>query len=130
METTLFMADDSVIILRALTEMFSKIPGLKLVGSAETVESAKEAIARLDPDIVILDYQFKQGNGLEIVRFILESQLERNPRIFIFTNYGYPALKRECLAQGADFFFKKIGELELLIKEIKNICHQSSNNGG
>ncbi len=119
MEKTLFIADDSPDIIELLIDVFSKIPNLEIVGTAETIKNAKESIKILKPDIIILDFQFENGTGLEILKFIRVNNYKSI--VLFFTNYGYSELKEKCLKEGADYFFKKITESKMLIKEIKKI---------
>ncbi len=119
MKTTLLIVDDSPIIVKSLMEIFSEMSGLDIVGTADDVDSAIESIAELKPDIVILDYQLKKGTGIEVLRYIRKNKY--NTIVFIFTNYGYSEYRKHCMEEGADFFIKKIGETNTLIKEVESL---------
>ena len=43
-------------------------PLLEIAGEADGVESAGEAIARLGPDVVLLDVHMPDGGGVEVIR--------------------------------------------------------------
>lgn len=119
---TLFIADDSPIVLKSLIEAFSEDSSLEIVGTAESVKEAIESIRKLKPDIVILDFQFKEGTGIEILKYIRDNKFKSI--VFIFTNFGYSELRELCFKEGADFFFKKLGESGELIEEIRKISLQ------
>ncbi len=119
MKTTLLIVDDSPIIVKSLVEIFSEMSNLDIVGTADDVDSAIESIAELEPNIIILDYQLKKGTGIEVLRYIRKNKY--NTKVFIFTNYGYPEYRKYCMEEGADFFVKKIGETNTLIKEIESL---------
>ncbi len=122
MKKTLFIADDSTIVLKSLIDAFSEDSSLDIVGTAESIKEAIESIRKLRPDIVILDFQFKEGTGIEILKYIRKNKYKST--VFIFTNFGYPELRELCYKEGADFFFKKLGESVKLIEEIRKISLQ------
>ena len=122
MPKTLFIADDSPVILKSLKEIFSEMNGIDLIGTADSVEDTLACISKQVPDIIIIDYQFKKGTGIEIIRYIREQKL--GTIIFVFTIYGYDEYREQCINEGADFFIKKIGETNILIEEIEKIIHK------
>lgn len=63
----LLLADDHPMI-RAAIEVLLRGTGFELVGMAGNGEATLEAVERLSPDILLLDLQMPDGNGLDVLR--------------------------------------------------------------
>ena len=63
-----FVADDSAALRRRLTEMFSLIEGIEVVGEAQDAPETLASIRALQPDVVVLDIQMPGGNGIDVLR--------------------------------------------------------------
>ena len=63
----LLLADDHPMI-RAAIEVLLRGTGFELVGMAGNGEATLEAVDRLHPDILLLDLQMPDGNGLDVLR--------------------------------------------------------------
>jgi len=64
----LLIVDDSLLIRRALRECFRSDPEIEVVGVAENGLRALEQIEALHPDIVTLDIEMPEMNGLETLK--------------------------------------------------------------
>ena len=105
-----FIADDSLIVRERLVTMLAELPGVEIVGQAEHVAEAINAIQKFQPDVVILDIRMPGGSGLDVLRNI--KQNEPAPMVIILTNYPYPGYRQKCLQAGADFFLDKSTEFD------------------
>ena len=63
----LLLADDHPMI-RAAIEVLLRGTGFELVGMAGTGETTLAEVERLNPDILLLDLQMPDGNGLDVLR--------------------------------------------------------------
>ena len=63
----LLLADDHPMI-RAAIDVLLRGSGFELVGMAGTGEATLESVERLHPDILLLDLQMRDGNGLDVLR--------------------------------------------------------------
>ncbi|RLE20534.1 MAG: hypothetical protein DRJ50_10585, partial [Actinobacteria bacterium] len=50
-----FIAEDHVVAQAGLDFLLSRVPGVEIVGHARDGEAALEDVARLEPDILLLD---------------------------------------------------------------------------
>lgn len=104
------IADDSRVVVERLSDLLKEVPGVELAGRAGDATQAMRCIRRVNPDLVILDFQMPGGTGLDILRAI------RSKRpglcVVICTNYPYQQYRQECLAAGADYFLDKSSEFE------------------
>lgn len=81
----LLIVDDSLLIRRALRECFRSDPEIEVVGVAENGLRALEQIEALHPDIVTLDIEMPEMDGLETLKN-LRSQGSAIP-IIMFSKY-------------------------------------------
>ncbi len=45
-----------------------RVPGFRVVGAAETLTDAAEQAAVLEPDLILLDLYFPEGNGIDLLK--------------------------------------------------------------
>jgi DNA-binding NarL/FixJ family response regulator len=64
------IADDHPVFRVGLQALLGSLPDAELVGEASTGEEAVEAAVSLQPDVILLDLQMPQGNGIEAARRI------------------------------------------------------------
>jgi DNA-binding NarL/FixJ family response regulator len=115
----LLIADDSSLLQGYLMDTVRRFQEIRIVGHAEDVPHAVESVAKLKPDVVILDIQMPGGSGIDVLETIKKSK--PSPIVIMFTNYPYPQYRKKCLAAGADFFFDKSLEFDALTDTLKNL---------
>ncbi len=69
------IVDDHALVRDGIRKLLGQEPGLEVCGEAEGVVDVKRRIDALAPDIVIVDLMLKDGNGLDLIKWIGE----RNP---------------------------------------------------
>lgn len=80
--TRILLADDHPMIRTAI-DVLLRDTAYEIAGTAATGEEALYAVAELAPDILLLDLQMPEGNGMEVIR-VLEARGGR-PRIVVLT---------------------------------------------
>jgi two-component system, LytTR family, response regulator len=98
------LIDDEPLALSRLAAGFARIDGVEVVGTAADGVSAAQAVARLAPDLVMLDIQMPGMNGLALAR-----ALDAAPRpdiVFVtaFDHYAPEAFAVEAV----DFLLKPV----------------------
>jgi two-component system response regulator DevR len=116
---TVYIVDDSDVMRERLAELISDIVGIKLAGQSGNPFDALQNIKTQHPDIVILDIRLPGKSGIDILKDIKK---ESPPTIVIMiTNYPYRQYRQGCMAAGADFFFSKIDEFEMIAQALRRI---------
>lgn len=130
----ILVVDDSVVIRRLVTTALEQVPEFEVVGTAANGKLALARIEQLKPDVVTLDVEMPEMNGLEALRAI---RAKRYPcRVIMFstlTERGGQATL-EALALGADDYATKasnIGSLDRsmltlrdeLVPKIRHLLH-------
>ena len=69
------VVDDTIVYRKAISDIIEEIPGVELVGVAHNGKIALAKIATLKPDILTLDIEMPQMNGIEVLTEIQKSKL-------------------------------------------------------
>ena len=130
------IVDDSVVIRRMLSNELSRDPDIEVVGSAATGKIAVSKIQETPPDVVTMDIEMPEMDGLTAVTEIRKT----HPKlpIIMFSTLSQRAAKEtlEALSRGANDYVTKpanVGSATLamqrvreeLIPKIKNLAAQS-----
>ncbi len=122
-----FIVDDSEALREELIALLSRYEEIEIIGQAGDSIEAKNAIPKLNPDVVILDIRMPGGNGIEVIRNIKKD----NPKcvVIMFTNYPYSQYRKRYMKLGADFFFDKSSEVEKVIEVLGKMVRDSTQSG-
>ena len=102
------VVDDSVVIRRLVTHALEEEPTLEVVGFASNGSLALARIPQLNPDVITLDIEMPEMDGLEMLRQL--RQQYPNIRVVMFstlTERG-AAMTLQALALGADDYVAKV----------------------
>jgi two-component system chemotaxis response regulator CheB len=101
------VVDDSVVIRRLVVQALSEDPALEVVGSVSNGILGLAKVAQTTPDIVTLDVEMPEMDGLEMLREL--AKLAVRPRVVMFstlTERGASATL-DALGLGADDYVTK-----------------------
>lgn len=104
----LFIVEDSIPVRERLVRTLEGLHGLEIVGTAEDVSPAIEALSATPPDALILDLQLPSGSGLQVLRAV-RSKLPRM-RVIVMTNFAAEPYRKAAMAAGAEVFLDKSAE--------------------
>ncbi|HET7315963.1 MAG TPA: response regulator transcription factor [Sphingomicrobium sp.] len=99
------LADDEPLAIERLTFLLNDIAGVEVVGTACNGHEAAERIGALRPDVVFLDIQMPEQNGLRVAGGLGEEE-ERPEVIFVtaFEHYAADAFEVDA----ADYLLKPV----------------------
>lgn len=118
----IFLVEDSALLRERLTRMVSSVPHTHVVGFAASSKEALEKISRTKPDVVILDIRLAQGTGYQVLQELKRQQ--NKPTVIVLTNYAYPPYRKKYLQGGADYFFDKSTEFDLLLRALQQLRYR------
>ena len=109
---SVYIVDDSQVMRERLTESVADIAGVEIAGQSGDPFEALDRITKSHPDVVILDIRLPQRSGIDLLKDIKERPAA--PIVIMITNYPYHQYRQACMAAGADYFFSKIDEFEMI----------------
>ena len=114
---TVYIIEDEEIMRNLLTTFFSTtFPEFRIVGTSGDGAEAMQQCIELAPELVIVDIQLPEVNGLEILHLL--KRKFPNIKILIFTGKTSPQTIRIAVHGQADGFINKVSGLAELEKAI------------
>jgi CheY-like chemotaxis protein len=110
------VAEDHPAVAKAVGRLLSL--DCDVVETVADGSAVLEATQRLQPDVLVLDMNLPNGNGLEACRQI--AQAHPRTKVIVFTAMNEPDLKQRAFEAGASAFVFK-GDRDLL-PTIKRLC--------
>ena len=102
----ILIADDSIEIRKRVCELISELAPQHNIFEAETGQQALDLFNEHHPDLVIMDLQMPEGNGLAVIKLIRQGPYHKT-RIVVLTHHGEEAYRKRCLELGVDGFIHK-----------------------
>jgi two-component system, LytTR family, response regulator LytT len=112
METSIrtLIVDDEPYSRDELKHLLGSFPAIKIVGEAESGESAILSAIQLQPDVVFLDVEMPKMNGMKAAKALLE--LKKAPLVVFAT--AYPQFAAEAFRYNAiDYLLKPYDEEQI-----------------
>jgi DNA-binding NarL/FixJ family response regulator len=122
--TRLVVIDPQPAVRTGLALLLRGEPGLVPVGAASGAHDGLELVERQRPDVVLLEHQLLDGDGLATCRRL--RALEPAPRVVLYTADGDPALHVIARVAGADGLVDKAAEPEVLFEAIRRVARGGS----
>ena len=69
----MLLVDDSAVMRELLAHLLNADPGIQVIGAARNGEEAIEAVGRMKPDVITMDFHMPKMNGLDATRKIMET---------------------------------------------------------
>ena len=111
------VVDDSAPLRRRVAAMLEEIPGVAVVGEAETPSEAVQVIQATTPDVIVLDLRLREGVGLDVLQQV--RLLGCSARVLVFTNHPAEVFREVYTAAGAEAFLDKSRDSEQLVQRIE-----------
>ena len=85
---------------------------MRVTATAETEGEARALLERQEFDVLVVDVELRQGNGIGVVKHARSQPAagKASPLIIVLTNYALPTVRERCIAAGADYFLDKMRE--------------------
>lgn len=116
---SIFMADDDAGFVRAYERFFLKIPDLRLLGVANSGRGLVERVDELTPDVLLLDIEMPESNGIEIARRL--QQLNLPTKIVMLTAFDHDDYVYRAMNCGAAGFLLKNSSPAQILSAIRSV---------
>ncbi len=107
------LADDHALLRHALATLLDARHDVSVVGEASDGREAVDAVARLHPDVVIMDVAMPRLNGIEATRQI--HARFPSTKVVILSAYGDALAVGQTVAAGASGFIIKRSDIDELV---------------
>ena len=114
------IVDDHPAVRLGLQTALAAEPGLSPVGAASSAAELGPLLYRTDPDVVLLDYQLPDGDGLTLCRGIKLAVPSR--RVILYSAFADASMTVPAIVAGADGIVHKGGRPQELFGAIRAVA--------
>lgn len=114
------VVDDHDLVRMGISRMLSDVPGLNVVGEADSGESAVLQARALKPDVVLMDVRMPGIGGLEATRKLL--QHDKHLRIIAVTVCDEEPFPTRLMQAGAAGYVTKGAALDEMVSAIRQVA--------
>ena len=119
----ILVVDDSVVYRKIVRDVLFKIPDIEIVGVASNGKLAVDKIELLKPDLLTLDLEMPEMNGIDVLKYINKKQYSTGAIMLSgFTHEG-AQVTMDALSNGAFDFIVKPGKSTLQENQDKLYAH-------
>lgn len=108
MTIRVLIADDHALVRRGLEQLVGSAPDIDVVGTVADGAQAVEAVARLAPDVVLMDISMPVRDGIEATRQVIAAH--PNVRVVMLTSFADQRKVVDAIAAGASGYLLKDGD--------------------
>ncbi|MDP6821804.1 MAG: response regulator transcription factor [Dehalococcoidia bacterium] len=127
MTVRLLLVDDDDLVRTGLKMILESDPDFEIVGEASNGLEAVILTERFNPDVILMDIQMPEMDGIEATRRIsTESPDDESPRVLVLTTFEQNEYVFQALRAGASGFLLKRTPADDLIAGIKVIAEGDS----
>ena len=122
MTVRVLLADDEQLVRAGFRLILGAEPDFEVVGEAGTGAEAVRLATKLDPDVVLMDIQMPEMDGLEATRQIAALRRTDSSRVLVLTTFEVDEYVYEALRAGASGFLLKRTPADDLVAAIRVVA--------
>jgi DNA-binding NarL/FixJ family response regulator len=116
------LADDQALVRGGLRSILEQEPDITVVGEAGNGRQAVEVCRRLRPDVVLMDVQMPEMDGISAARELLTGPSCLGLRVVMLTTFDLDEYVRPALAAGVSGFLLKDTPAEQLGNAVRTVA--------
>ncbi len=116
----ILLADDHTILRDGLKTLLTTESNYEIIGEADNGATALKLVEELNPDVLILDINMPQLNGLEVLRSIRQKKLA--VRVLVLSMYEAERYILDSFSAGADGYLNKMANMSDFFDAINTIA--------
>jgi DNA-binding NarL/FixJ family response regulator len=121
---SVLICDDQAVVREGLDAILSTAPRIEVVGLAAEGQEAVDMVARLHPDLVLMDLNMPHMNGVQATRHIREAYPE--VAVLVLTTYTTDEWLFDAIRAGASGYLLKDTRRDDLVKAIEETTRGKS----
>ncbi len=122
--TRILIADDHTLLRDGLRALLASIPDIEVLGEAATGQEALRLATELQPDVILMDIQMPDMNGIEATRQILRTSPHMG--IIILTMFKDDDSVFAAMRAGARGYVLKGADQAVLLRAVRAVANGES----
>ncbi len=118
------LADDHAVVRAGIRQFLEQAGDIQVIGEASDGEMAVEMIARMAPDVAVLDIQMPKATGIEVSRRIRANRWPIG--VLILTSYDDDPYISAVLKTGANGYVLKTASPDEIIHAVRDVYQGKS----
>ena len=118
---SVLLVDDSKVVRKRLKEMLAEACEDCELLEADAPNIALETLKARYIDVVIMDIRMPGGSGMDAIADIKAARPDAV--VIMLTNYSDSYYKNRCIEMGADQFYDKSSEFDLVIEAVRSLAN-------
>ena len=99
-----------------------KAHGLDVTLTEKDGKAVLEALSRQQPDVLLMDLFLPRLDALGVLEGMKKMELTTRPQVMVMSGFDNPALEREIMTAGADYYFLKPFDAGAMSQRILALC--------
>ncbi|MDF8263432.1 response regulator [Luteipulveratus flavus] len=116
------IVDDQAMVRQGIGALLGAQPDISVIGEAADGAQAVREVARLGPDVVLMDVRMPEVNGLEATATILAAPAASRPHVLMLTTFDIDDYVYEALRIGACGFMLKDAPADELARAVRVVA--------
>ncbi len=117
--SNVFIVDDHPIVRQGLGQLIDHEPDLKVCGEASSVQEARAALSRSQPDVVIVDLSLRDSDGFELIKDIRSKY--RHLPVLVLSMHDESVYAERLLGAGANGYIMKQAAADQLLIALRRV---------
>lgn len=117
-QVTIGIVEDDVVLRECLSQMVSDVAEFSFIGAAATLAAGFELLAS-EPDVLLVDLQLPDGNGLELIARARITQ--SSVRLLVLTVFADVRSVVRAIEEGADGYLLKEADTDQIVASIHQV---------
>src|SRR5258708_1201041 len=118
---SIMLVDDSKVVRKRLKEMLAEICSECEILEADAPSGAIPTLEHPHIDVVVKDIRMPGGSGMDAIAEVKRAQPDA--LVIMLTNYSESYYRNRCIEMGADLFFDKSSEFDLVIDAVSTLIN-------
>lgn len=116
---TVMIVDDHTVLRDGLKSIFEMENDITVIGEAESGEAALTLVPELKPDVIIMDINLPEQNGVAITRQLKNDFKEI--KILMLTMHSHEEYFMSAIREGADGYLLKDAPSDQVVEAIRTV---------
>lgn len=119
MKHKVYIFDDHPVVIEGLRKALEGLEEFQIVGHSGDESAALEEIAKLKPDVAVIEISAKDRSGVDVIKKVKDAYA--NVQVLVFSGHDENIMAERCLRGGAMGYLMKSEPLSRVILAIRQV---------